>query len=186
MLEAAAALISRDGYAAMSTNAVARRAGVSIGSVYQYFPDKTAILVCLLERHIRQIQPLIAAGLSALGDPRRSIETVLRETLLELIAAHERHGPRLQQVLSEEVPHPPSIRRLRAELEGDSVRLLREALQRRADLRPRQPELAAQLCYVVAEAVTYWLSHAAPASLDRRTYVDETVRMLVRYLRESS
>lgn len=185
MLEAAAELISRDGYAAMTTNAVARRAGVSIGSVYQYFPDKSAILVCLLERHIRQVQPLVSAGLAALGDPRRPFETVLRQTLLELVAAHERHGPRLQQVLSEEVPHPPSIRRLRSELEGDNVRMLREVLQQRADLRPRQPELAAQLCYVVAEAVTYWLSHEAPAAFDRRAYVDETVRMLVRYLQDS-
>jgi AcrR family transcriptional regulator len=169
----------------MTTNAVARRAGVSIGSVYQYFPNKSAILVCLLERHIRQVQPLVTAGLSALADPSRPFETVLQKILLELIAAHELHGPRLQQVLSEEVPHPPSIRRLRAELERDNVRMLSESLQRRADLRPRRPELAAQLCYLVAEAVTYWLSHSAPASFDRRACVDETVRMLVRYLQDS-
>jgi AcrR family transcriptional regulator len=183
VLEAAADVITRHGFAAMTTNAIAQRAGVSIGSVYQYFPNKTAILVCLLERHIRQIQPVVASGLAALADPTRPFEDSLRETLLRLVAAHDHHGPRLQQVLSEEVPHPPSIQRLRQKLEGGQVAEVAEALRRRRDVHAESPEIAAQLFVVVAEAMTVWLSHSAPASADRRVYVDEVVRMLGGYLK---
>ncbi len=185
MLDAAAEVISRQGFAEMSTNAVARRAGVSIGSLYQYFPNKTAILVCLLERHIRQIQPLVRSGLLALSDRQRPFDEALRETLLGLVAAHDDHGPRLQQVLSEEVPHPPSIQRLRRRLEGDYVAAMADILRRRSDLRAERPGVAAQLLVVVAEAVTVWLAHSAPASADRRLYVDEVVRMLGDYLRSA-
>ena len=182
VLEAATDVITRTGFAAMTTNAVARRAGVSIGSVYQYFPNKTAILVCLLERHIREVQPLVASGLAALADPARPFGESLREALLRLVEAHDHHGPRLQQVLSEEVPHPPSIQRLRQKLEGGYVAEVTEALRRRRDVHAEQPEIAAQILVVVAEAMTFWLAHAAPASADRRVYVDEVVRMLGGYL----
>lgn len=52
VLSAAAHIISRGGMSAFNTNAVAERAGVSIGSLYQYFPNKDAILVALIERRI--------------------------------------------------------------------------------------------------------------------------------------
>jgi AcrR family transcriptional regulator len=186
VLEAAADVITRRGYAAMTTNAVARRAGVSIGSVYQYFPNKTAILVCLLERHIRQIQPIVASGLATLTDSSQPFEEALRETLLGLVAAHDHHGPRLQQVLSEEVPHPPSIQRLRQKLEGGYVAEVADAFRRRRDVHAEHPEIAAQLFVVVAEAMTVWLSHSAPASIDKRVYVDEVVRMLGGYLKRGA
>jgi AcrR family transcriptional regulator len=169
----------------MTTNAVARRAGVSIGSLYQYFPDKTAILVCLLERHIREMQPVIARGLEALAEPGRPLEDGLRETLLRLVAAHDHHGPRLQQVLSEEVPHPPSIQRLRQRLEAGYVTEVARILRGRGEVRLAQPEVVAQLLVVVIEALTVWLAHGAPRSTERRAYVDEVARMLGAYLRSA-
>jgi AcrR family transcriptional regulator len=150
VLEAAAQVITEQGYAAMTTNAVARRAGVSIGSLYQYFPNKAAILVCLLERHIREMQPVIAKGLEALADPGRPFEDALRDTLLRFVAAHDHHGPRLQQVLSEEVPHPPSIERLRRKLEAGYVTQVAGILRGRGEFPLAQAEIVAQLFVVVA------------------------------------
>jgi AcrR family transcriptional regulator len=183
VLDAAGEVITERGYAAMTTNAVARRAGVSIGSLYQYFPDKTAILVCLLERHIREMQPVIAKGLEALTEPGRPFEDALRETLLRLVAAHDHHGPRLQQVLSEEVPHPPSIQRLRQRLDAGYVAEVTRILRGRSELRLAHLEVVAQLFVVVVEAVTVWLAHGAPRSTERRAYADEVARMLGAYLR---
>jgi AcrR family transcriptional regulator len=185
VLDAAVEIITEHGYAGMTTNAVARRAGVSIGSLYQYFPDKTAILVCLLERHIREMQPVIARGLEALAEPGRPLEDGLRETLLRLVAAHDHHGPRLQQVLSEEVPHPPSIQRLRQRLEAGYVTEVARILRGRGEVRLAQPEVVAQLLVVVIEALTVWLAHGAPRSTERRAYVDEVARMLGAYLRSA-
>ena len=45
ILAAAARVFARSGYAATTTNHVAAKAGVSIGSLYEYFPSKDAILV---------------------------------------------------------------------------------------------------------------------------------------------
>jgi AcrR family transcriptional regulator len=184
VLEAAAELIAQRGYARTTTNAVAERAGVSIGSLYQYFPNKTAILVSLLERHIHEVQPVIVEGLGVLADPATRFEDALSQLFHRLIEAHS-HNPRLQEVLSEEVPHPPSIRRLRQKLEGGYVAQVVEILRSRADVQLASPEVAAHIIVVVSEAVTYWLSHSVSRSADKRAYVDEVVRLLGAYSRQS-
>jgi AcrR family transcriptional regulator len=61
ILDAAAQVFERHGYAAGTTSRIAERAGVSIGSLYQYFPNKDAILVALVHRHL-------AESTAALGD----------------------------------------------------------------------------------------------------------------------
>ena len=52
MLDAAARIYDERGYRATTTNNVAEEAGVSIGSLYQYFPNKDALLVALADRHL--------------------------------------------------------------------------------------------------------------------------------------
>jgi AcrR family transcriptional regulator len=184
VLEAAAELIAQRGYARTTTNTIAERAGISIGSLYQYFPNKTAILVSLLERHIYDVQPLIAEGVRLLADPAMPFEDGLRRLFVRLIDAH-RHNPRLQEVLSEEVPHPPSIQRLRHKLEGGYAAQVAEILRQRPDVEAKDPEVAAHIIVVVSEAATYWLSHSAPRAADKGRYVEEVVRLLGAYARRS-
>nr|MDT0666011.1 helix-turn-helix domain-containing protein [Micromonospora sp. DSM 115978] len=56
ILDAAAQLLATNGYQATTTNHVAERAGVSIGSLYQYFPNKDALLVALEDRHLDEVE----------------------------------------------------------------------------------------------------------------------------------
>lgn len=49
IFEATAQILEREGEAALNTNRIAERAGLSVGTIYQYFPDKTAILVAMAE-----------------------------------------------------------------------------------------------------------------------------------------
>jgi AcrR family transcriptional regulator len=51
ILEAAAILFARDGFEASSTTRIAQAAGVSVGSLYEYFPSKDALVAKLLKRH---------------------------------------------------------------------------------------------------------------------------------------
>lgn len=50
ILDAAAQVLANDGYVASTTNKIAERAGVSIGSLYEYFPSKEAVFTALIER----------------------------------------------------------------------------------------------------------------------------------------
>jgi AcrR family transcriptional regulator len=66
ILEAASQIIERDGAAGFNTNRVAERAGVSIGTLYQYFPDKHAVLVAAAEREAARTEPSLARRQKAL------------------------------------------------------------------------------------------------------------------------
>ncbi|RWI25117.1 MAG: TetR/AcrR family transcriptional regulator [Mesorhizobium sp.] len=68
MLAAAAALIAEQGSDAMRMGEVAERAGVSIGSLYQFFPDKRAIVWALAERYTAESQACISAALKDVSD----------------------------------------------------------------------------------------------------------------------
>lgn len=55
IFESAALLLQSEGLEAFSTNHVAERAGISIGSLYQYFPNKEALLIAMAEREMQQV-----------------------------------------------------------------------------------------------------------------------------------
>lgn len=61
ILEATARVLAERGYAGTNTNRVAERAGVSVGSVYQYFPHKDSLVAALHERHGARMYAAIAA-----------------------------------------------------------------------------------------------------------------------------
>ena len=63
MLEAAMQLIDEGGIETLTTNAVAQRAGVSIGTLYQYFGDKQALLDTLIRRHLQTLAQRVQANL---------------------------------------------------------------------------------------------------------------------------
>jgi AcrR family transcriptional regulator len=98
ILEAATRVFDASGYEG-TTNAVAERAGVSVGSLYQYFPSKDALLTALHERHVDQARAETLAVLAQMpaGQPVRMLEVLARR----LIALHRLH-PRLQLLLHEE------------------------------------------------------------------------------------
>src|SRR6478752_8926814 len=51
LVEATARILVRDGFDRASTNRIAQEAGVSIGSLYQYYPGKEALVAAVIERH---------------------------------------------------------------------------------------------------------------------------------------
>ncbi|UPG92446.1 TetR family transcriptional regulator [Luteibacter aegosomatissinici] len=69
ILEAAAQVLAKEGAARFTTARVADRAGVSVGSVYQYFPNKAAILFRLQSDEWRQTSDMLAATLADDGRP---------------------------------------------------------------------------------------------------------------------
>jgi AcrR family transcriptional regulator len=102
ILDAVAEVLKRDGVSAVTTNRISEVAGVSIGSVYQYFPDKQAIFVALHQRHVEHIDRLIQAKL--LENAEAPLETMIRAMVEAMIDAHT-PDPRLYALMFSEVPH---------------------------------------------------------------------------------
>lgn len=58
ILVTAAAILAEDGFDGLTTNRVAEQAGIPIGSVYQFFPDKQAIVAALTDRYLAEVDRL--------------------------------------------------------------------------------------------------------------------------------
>lgn len=187
LLEAAALTFAELGYARATTNRIAERAGVSVGSLYQYFASKDALLVRLLAEHHREVHALLEPALVALADPAAPLEPTIRTLMTRLIEVHEAH-PAIARALSEQVlRQSPFIEK--AWPDDNEVRLaalLRRALEARVDVRRGDlGAMAAVLSRTTAE-LTRWLVHEAPPGMDRAVLLDETVHLLVRYVSVSA
>lgn len=100
LLEASARVLKERGYEGMSTNAVAECAGVSVGSLYQYFPNKVALLAALHAEHAANMEESIKAVLAIPSvDKHASIKNLVRA----IMAAHEL-DPALHRLLEKERP----------------------------------------------------------------------------------
>jgi AcrR family transcriptional regulator len=102
ILDAVINLLKRRGAASITTNRIAETAGVSIGSLYQYFPNKRAIFIALHERHIGQVDRIMQRRMA------ESAESTLEELISSLIDGMiEAHAvdPELSDLLQAEVPH---------------------------------------------------------------------------------
>lgn len=88
ILEGAAQVLEAGGLAAFTTNAVAERAGVSIGTLYQYFADKNALLRALAEREMSTTLAAVAKALR--GELETSVEGRVRAMVRAMVNAF--HG----------------------------------------------------------------------------------------------
>jgi AcrR family transcriptional regulator len=88
IVEAAIQILQSDGEERLTTNRIAERAGVSIGSLYQYFADKEAIVEAIAERERNKVVASIVKSLSDV-DPA-DFENVVREVVHSLIHAFAR------------------------------------------------------------------------------------------------
>lgn len=95
ILEAAARVLERGGLEAFTTNAVAARAGVSIGSLYQYFPGKDALMAALIAEDAAAFQAALAA---AVAQPGTSLEDDVAR-LVDVAVSHQLERPALARIL---------------------------------------------------------------------------------------
>lgn len=86
ILDAVVRILKREGFGAVTTNRIAEVAGVSIGSVYQYFPDKQSIFVALHQRHLDQIDQMVATKL--VEHAASSLDDLVHAMIEGMIDAH--------------------------------------------------------------------------------------------------
>ncbi|MGX1776993.1 TetR/AcrR family transcriptional regulator [Nocardia brasiliensis] len=182
ILTAAARVFGEHGYAAGTTNRIAEQAEISIGSLYQYYPNKDAILVELMTRHL----DAGAATVERLRNER--LPDSLAETMRVFVrAAIENHldDPQLLRVMMEQTPRSAELLAKIAAHGEDRVAYLQHILDRHPEVRVVDTYTAARLVVSTVELVVHHLiaSHE-PIELSR--FENELTAMLYRYLSGTS
>jgi AcrR family transcriptional regulator len=183
LVEATARILVREGFDKASTNRVANVAGVSVGSLYQYFPNKEALVAAVIDRHNQEIMQIVRGELAeAMSQP---VEKAMRKLVAVAVKAH-RVNPRLHRVLAEQIPRVGKLENV-ATFSRENYALFRNYLQNHRDeLRVNDLELASFVCVTSIEALTHnaVLHHSKTLSDDAmESLVEESTRLVVGYLK---
>jgi len=179
ILEATSRVLVKHGFDRLSTNAVAAAAGVSIGSLYQYFPNKESLVSALIDRHMEEMNAAIVAELARVAT--LPLAEAARCVVELTIRAHA-IDPELHRVLTEQVPRVGKLARLR-ELDDVCHRIVASLLvARKRELAIRDPDLAAFILVSSIESIVHRAALLYPQRLRDPRLVDETTLLVTRYL----
>ena len=177
ILEAAARLFDRGG---ATTNGIARLAGVSIGSLYEYFPNKDAILESLVDHHVEDAVRDLRAELAALPPATTPLATGVRRLVDRMLELHA-DRPGLHRMLVGRVMGMPAVRRRLLEVE----RRVRDELVSwlRAHPEVTVPDVALAVRVVVegTDALVHrWVED--PEDIEAEAFAAEVTRLWIGYL----
>ncbi|MEW6268161.1 MAG: TetR/AcrR family transcriptional regulator [Thermodesulfobacteriota bacterium] len=177
IVEAAARILAETGPRGLRTSHVAERAGVSVGSLYQYFPDRKAIVRALIERQLARAE---ATRPAALDDAARGRGERLRAAVdwqLDLHAADPALSRALHALAEETLP-PEELRAFAELRRGRTARFVR-SVGLPQDVDPDTVAFVVETCLAaLCEAATARL----PEALSSERFRDEVTTLLDRYL----
>lgn len=182
MVQACARILESRGYAGLSTNAIAEVAGVSIGSVYEYFPGKDAIVARLVQGMVAEARAMLEGRL-ALTDSRNDLNSAMQYFLGAIYRLMRKHRE-LLRVLVFQVPYLhqlPATRQLEIELQ--------QVLMAGLDYTREQYSLNAQqhTLYLMTTSVAGTLMHlvlVAPPAMDPEGILDALAEKMTAWLVE--
>jgi AcrR family transcriptional regulator len=171
IVRATAHILSREGIDRVTTNRVAEKAGVSIGSLYQYFPNKEALVGEVRRRYDEAFRERLIALIGGIGTLplRDGIERCVRA----LVAIHA-EDTGLHNAIS-------------AGMEDGERRMLEQVVAtwlaaRADDVRRPDLALAATVALDAAEALVHGVAQREPERLTQEDFIAEVSDLLVRYL----
>jgi len=152
LLEAAGAEMAEVGYEATTMTAIAERAGASIGTLYQYFPDKDAVAVALRAQYVAEFEECWAAleGRGAKLNLRRLADLIV-DTIVDYIARRPAYLPLMTTLRNHKRDHGARNR-------------LREHIA--ALFRGRRPELTKEDALRMANVTVQTLKGMNPLFVD--------------------
>ncbi|WP_109480314.1 TetR/AcrR family transcriptional regulator [Paraburkholderia sp. C35] len=143
IIEAAAQVLEAEGFDGFNTNAVAARAGVSIGSLYQYFPGKDALTVALIRREMKRFYDDVAIAL-AMHNGEDALTYLLGAAVRQQL-----QRPRLARLLDIEEGRPA----LRDEVAKPELEQMTTEIIKRAIPQHASPEVAAADLFAMVRGI---------------------------------
>lgn len=176
ILHAAAHILGERGLKGLTTNAVAEVAGVSIGSLYQYFPNKLALIEGVRRRHFDDVRGILPTA-ADVDRPQCERITALVDGM---IAVHARH-PAAHRVLLEEAPRGDASRPMHEAFEADYLRVYEDLVASATpDLSEADVQIAAQVLSAAVAGVTH--DAARRGTLGTSQLRKQLIRLMSRYL----
>ena len=183
LVGATARILVEEGFDKASTNRIAEVAGVSVGSLYQYFPSKEALVAAVIEHHQQEIMQTVRGELAdILAQP---VETAVRKLVAVAVKAH-RVDPKLHRVLAEQIPRVGKLEKLET-FNRENYTLFRTYLEgHRDELCVDDLELASFVCVTSIEALTHnAVLHYSKMFSDEtmEALIDDCARLVTGYLK---
>ena len=185
LLDATARVLVREGYDRASTNRIAAVAGVSVGSLYQYFPNKEALVAALVARHNREILQLIREAVKEVASS--DLRTAMRALVKAAVDAHMVDSA-LHRIFADQVPRMGQLAKIGA-LQREAFLLMRGYLEeRRAEISVQDLDSTTFICVTTVEALTHEFVINKPSAVadDRERFIEEVTRLLMGYLMPDS
>ena len=153
---------------------------MSVGSVYQYFPNKDSLITALHERHGAQMYAAIAAVLAA--ERPDGLQGHVRAMVRALLAAH-RVAPELHRVLEREFPFFDAPRD-QSVADGGIFQQVRQLLEgHRREIAPRDLDLATWMLLQTLESLVHAAVIEPPSMFKPEAVEAAIVQVLMGYLR---
>lgn len=182
ILEATAQVLVSKGYGGTTTDVVATRAGVSIGTLYQYFPNKESLVAALVHNHVEDIKSTLQKALADSMDA--PLESGLRAMVHAGVEAH-RIDPALHKVLFEQVPRDQILGGA-FDASGDIQTIIEDFIRRKApDMRRARVRMVAMVLETTVEALTHRAVVEAPDWLRSGDIENEAIDLLGPYLKKA-
>lgn len=181
ILDATAQVLVERGYAGSNTNLIASRAGVSIGSVYQYFPNKDSLIAALRERHATDLYDTLDAVLTRRNP--QSLEEKLSAIVHGWMLAHQLE-PDLHRVVEQEFPFFERAHQDQIPIYRTIVERVRQLLEEhREQLLPDNLDLATWMVLQTIESLIHAATTTTPLPVHQPAAIEQQiVEMLTRYL----
>ena len=182
LLEATARILIKEGFDKASTNRIAEVAGVSVGSLYQYFPSKEALVAALIDRHRQEIMEVVQGEMAAAV--QQLLDQGVRALVAVAVKAH-RIDPKLHRVLAEQIPRVGRLEKVETFDRANYARFKAYLESCKREVRVADLDLAAFVCVTTIEAVTHnaVLHQKIVATPATEALIDETTRLVVGYLK---
>lgn len=179
LLDALTRVLNGADLSEITTNTIAQQAGVSVGSLYQYFSSKQTLVAALIRR---RAQEDIAEALSLLQtNPDQPLELLLPKVVSHLVAHHRRHL-RLYRTLLTLVPTLGQSNFVRAQVRKAREQLHRVLEARSKELRQVDYEIASFVLGVSLEATLHSAILERPELFERPQFEQALSELCLRYL----